>query len=223
MKKIIIAIASSFVFSNVFAQSFMTNTIDRSELKIRSIDRINFAMQEITRAYDVRICTEAQGDYKTTKWPRDEFVFTDTTFEHVFGTIIQATTNLTWRYENTSNTIYIHPTTNALTMMRCGPISVTNTPAYTVIYEDDMLGLRTNGVVAIEYLSNLGYMNEEVSFEFENAYVWEILDAMDSQMSEGKSWDIFESPRDGYRYAFTFYTEYQHYLKTNNFDIGVSE
>ena len=219
MKNIlIIAITSSFVLSNVFTQSFMTNSLDRAELKIRSTGRINFAMQEVSRAYDVRICTEAQGNYKTTKWPRDEFVFTNTTFEHVFRTIMQATTNLTWRYENTSDTIYIHPTTNALMMMRCGPISVTNTPAYNVIFEDDMLGLRTNGVIAIEYLSDLGYMNEEVSFEFEDAYVWEILDVIDSQMSDGKSWDIFESHRDGYRYAFTFYTEFQHYLKTNIFD-----
>ena len=211
---LIIAIASSFVLSNAFAQSFMTNSLDRAELKIRSIDWLKFTMQEVSRAYDVRICTEAWGNYKTPKWPRDEFVFTNTTFEHVFGTIMQATTNLTWRYENTSNTIYIHPTTNAIMMMRCGPISATNTPAYAVILDNEMLGFSIKGVVASETKMDFGYLSEEVSLEFEDAYIWEILDAMDSQMSEGKSWDIWED----FQYAFGFYTEIQHFFKTNSFD-----
>ena len=212
MKNIlIIAIASSFVLSNVFAQSFMSNTVSECKMEAFEIDRIWFAMNRISDAYNVRICSEFPYAYKTPKWPKTNMTFTNETFGNVFGTLMQATTNLVWRYENNTDSIYVYPSTNSITQMRIGPIPLTNEPVWKIFFDDEMETMKIDGL-------DLGGRESDswnmlITLDMGESYLWEVIDAAMMQIPDMISWDIREIlPQEGSRYILRYFTKQHAYL-----------
>ena len=120
MKKTIILIISLIFTINSDAQSFMTNTVEVCEIREFRFDDIRRLLNYISCMYDVRICTEVSVKYKGEFWPDSNFyqykgapnstmTFTNATFGYVFGTIMEKTTNLMWRYESSTNDLRASP------------------------------------------------------------------------------------------------------------------
>jgi len=213
MKNTIITITLTMACAvNAFPQSFMTNTVAECSVEGSLFNNIRMTMNFISRVYDVRICTEAPRNYTTPTWPQSSVVFTNATFGQVFETIMENTTNLTWRYENSTDSIYVYPLTNAITLMRVGPIALTNEPVWKVFYEDDMVTRKIEGLVLSGREGD--YWNDNVSLEIEEAYLWEVLDEIVAQISEGISWDLqVTPPRNGIRYWLRYFTTHHDRFK----------
>ena len=210
MKNIITTFTLALLFANnLIAQNFMTNAIETCKLDDYDLYDIRFVMNNISNSYGIRICTERPIDYKQPNWPKNEQAYTNSTFQSVFATIMGYTTNITWRYENSTDSIYVYPATNAITMLRVGPISLTNEPAWKIFYEYD-------GEVEIRKIEgfDLGGRERddwrfEISLEIEEAYLWEVLDAILVQFPGCKSWDIREIPlKNGQRYELRYFCEW---------------
>ena len=191
------------------AQDFMTNTLSECTVSYREIDSIRRIMNAISCDYEVRICTETALDsylllpIKSGK----EVSFTNETFGNVFNFFMQDATNLTWRYESVTDTIYVYPTTNAVSMKRVGPISITNAPVMEHFFQNDVFGFGADKMVAAGIReSGEEWMSTEITINIEEAYVWEILDAIDEQLPERKSWNMWENkPAYEYRHEVYFY------------------
>ena len=209
MKKTTSIIALAFISSaGVFAQTIMTNAIQR-ELTTGSPSRdLTSTMQDISDAFNVRICSESHMSryilpnpeiFHLSRGREFPITFKNATLDEVFGTIMRNdTTNHTWRYESKTDTIFVYPETNAISMMRCGPIYVTNMLARAFFDEHDILGfnglsvrLLVNRFDEVYWSEQIGISN--ISLEFENAYVWQVLDAIEKQLPFAKSWHIYEN------------------------------
>jgi len=218
MKNIIILNVVTLIFTiNVSAQSLMTNTINN--INFKQSDIFNNAIVKISRAYNVRICVENKMYSERQKLTRNEMdnlslyyhtmpmAFTNATLETVFDAILHTTTNHVWRYDNNTGTIYIYPETNTVSMIKIGPVCITNAPAKHFHNRNDMLGLKQ-----YNFKHNYGRSNEilddvKINLEFEEAYVWEVFDMVCEQMPNKTGWIINESfdPEIGKIYWFEFY------------------
>ena len=191
------------------AQSFMTNTVSECTVSSSEIESVRRIMNAISCDYGVRICTETASDsyYISPIRPREAVSFTNETFGNVFDYFMRNTTNLTWRYESATDTIYVYPTTNAVSIKRAGPISITNSPVIDHFDQNDVFGLGADKMEAVGMReSEETWMTVEISIDMEEAYVWEILDAIDEQLPERKSWNIWENKSSyGCRYRVHFY------------------
>ena len=194
----------------------MTNSVAEFKVTSTEIAYIRTVMDAIACDYNVRICTEVSDNSSNTLWPRKDMAFTNATFGHVFGFFMQATTNLTWRYENSSDSIYIYPTTNSITMMRCGPVSFTNELAFRLFKNNDVFNLGTNRLVAtaIEE-SDESWMMEKISLDVNEMYLWEALDAVQAQLRYTKYWHIWDGiPDDGFHNKLYFYDKHHDSWRT---------
>ena len=52
--------------------------------------------------------------------------YTNATMAQVWEDVMNANPTYAWRYEEQTDSYYVHPKTNAVSMMHCDPISVTN-------------------------------------------------------------------------------------------------
>jgi len=209
MKKIIIIITISFCI-NASAQSFMTNVIPLCKLENISNTSIGSTLNIVASIYDVRICSEITSSYGFSTWPNKNIIFTNETFGNVFGTIMEQTTNLIWRYENDTDTIYVYPTTNAITTRRCGPISISNIAVRDIFNETNILGLDTNALLKVAGHKEWGWMDTKISLDFDEMYVWEIFDAINKQLPIGISWHVNRiKPQNGYLYQLYFMSEFR--------------
>ena len=209
MKKTLIILIIVVNATYASAQDFMTNIVSECTVSYREIDSIRRIMNAISCDYEVRICTETALDsylILPTK-PGNAVSFTNETFGNVLNFFMQNANNFTWRYESVTDTIYVYPTTNSVSMKRVGPISITNAPVMDHFSQNDVFGFGINKMVASGIReSDEEWMAVEISIDMEEAYVWEILDAIDEQLPERKSWDMWESnPASGYRYKVYFY------------------
>ena len=210
---IVTALACTII---VNAQSFMTNTVAVCKVDDISLDFIVNTMTAISRAYNVRICTESQHGNKSLKLPNKDMVFTNATFENVFGTFMQATTGMTWRYENETDSIYVYPITNAISMKHYENISWQKTTASDLFDVYDIFGLGTNGIYAMEFDSANGATYQKVSLDFENAYMWQILDALETQLMFASPWSIWENePNNEHRYYVVYFPRFHENWWTN--------
>jgi len=190
MKTTIIMLVFGCLIHNISAQSFITNSVVACKIYNNAMDRLRFTMDAISFAYDVRICTDDSIDYRTSKWPLESIVLTDETFATTLENYMQNTTNLTWKYEENTKTIYIYPVTNAFIMKRYGPVSVTNVYVHDLFDETNILGLETNSLLRVGGHKDWGWPTEKVSFYFQEAYLWEIFDAIEAQVDGSKSWSV---------------------------------
>ena len=208
MKKVIILTMALIFTINADAQNFMTNTVSKCILLNSEIGTIENVMRAISFYYDVKIFTDTtDGNYKTSQWPKNkEMIFTNETFKLVFESFMQATTNLTWRYDNITKNVYIFPLTNSFTMMRCGSISITNETIGKLFWEDKIFGVNSNKVTLVGGTWFEDWFYEKVSLEYQNAFVWEVLDAINSQIPGGKTWNIWDSDFDDkHNFSLRFY------------------
>ena len=151
----------------------------------------------ISHYFKVRICTEINTPSE------DDFtVLTNATMGQVFNTIMDANTNYVWRYNEQTDAIYVHPKTNAISMMPCDKISVTNMSVKTLFAETDIWGVEGVKInLKGERKKNPGiepwyWSDETVTLDFEEgAYVWQILDEIDSQLTNGWFWSIASDPQ----------------------------
>ena len=192
MKKTIIILSTAFACSTgVYAQLSATNVVP-GQIRMRLSEPFSMDVNEISSYFNIRICSEYDGTKKSYLYKFPTFLnFTDATFAEVFGTYMNLITNHVWRYESRSDTIYIHPETNAISMMRVGPISVSNMTARAFFNENDVLGLKKNNLKLLEKKIWFGYWEtEKISLEIQNAFLWEVLDEIASQLPEIYSWHI---------------------------------
>ena len=176
------------LFYNAIPQSFTSNTVETCELNAYFHGEIGDAMRGISHDYNIRICSEDSTLRKS-----KSMTFTNSTLEHVFGTVMNNATNHIWRYETETETIYVQPETNAVSMIRCGPIAVTNVALQTLVNEIDVLGFKNNHgkkALLIEYRGFNSWMNELITLESEEVYVWEMLDLICSKLSQKRYWQI---------------------------------
>ena len=190
---------------NASAQNSMTNVYN-GEFIMDSTknESVGSAMLDIASAYNTRICIEIVSDNDN-----DETVsFTNPTMEQVFNTAMEANPDYTWRYENHNDTIYVYPKTNALSMMPVGPISVTNMLVKTIFEQPEIIGLGNVGIKLFgksQGMRRWDWTDETVSLEFENAFVWQVFDAIDEQLPKGRLWVIFKRPPDtDFHIGFTY-------------------
>ena len=117
---------------------------------------------------------------------------TNATFGHVLGVLMECMNNHVWRHENDSDSIYIYPATNAFSFTYIGSVSITNESPRSIFETKDLLGLGTNKVKLASSKIIWGWPAEEISIELEDAYLWQVLDAITSQITNGRSWDLSE-------------------------------
>ena len=214
-KRKIKLILLSLIFSiDASAQSFMTNTVTGT-LKIRRPNDFSSVINDISRAYNVRICSEdnmyhyissmTAADKHLFRY-KEPITFTDMAFSNAFEFVMIGATNHVWIYENSTDTIYIHPTTNSFSMMRCAPIAITNAPILSLFLENDIMGLKQNGVVLNNTRRDYSIMAQTtISLELTNAFVWQVLEAICEKLPDKKSWHIQEvHTRSEIRYLIYF-------------------
>jgi len=174
-----------FLTININAQNSLTNTLNG----VYSLfpDYISQSIADINVFHKIRICSESINPYDG-----DQMLFTNVVFSQVLEKIIGIYTNHVWKYENETNSFYIYPKTNSFMMTRVGPISITNELVKNLFYEDNFLGF---GKIGLELYPELkwSWTDEVVSLEFEEAYVWEVLDAIDSQLPYKGFWMITDN------------------------------
>ena len=127
-----------------------------------------------------------------------ELTFTNATLEHVLDTVVKTMPEHTWRYEAITDTVYIHPMTNSVLTARCDPIFVTNAPSNSIIGADKTLKPYVF-VMPVIWRGRLdvSWMDEKVTLECEDAFVWEVLDAIETQLSDKWYWRIHKrNPAD---------------------------
>ena len=205
--KIIIKLFLVFAFANnIYTQDILTNKVILCELNTRWYGEIEGAMHDISRAYKVRICTEdATLRYEM------PMAFTNMTLAQTIDGFIGSKPDYIWRYERATDSVYVHPKTNALSMIRVGPISVTNAVLKTLFDADDILGFQRLGIKLTSHWGINSWMDETVSLEFDDAFVWEILDSISMQLP-GKSWRLkTRDPRRVGGYGLYFYTPYENH------------
>ena len=187
---LVLTIAGSF---GIFAQFSTTNALP-GEIEFGGLFRFEYAMDELSKLFNVRICSENNAPLSPLPFlVFESMTFTDATFEEVIGTYFDKVTNHVWRYEGQTDTIYVHPATNAISMVRVGPISVTNLSLRAFFNSDDVLGLKEHGVDFVEYRvdwTSEFWTSPKISLEMDESYLWEVLDAITEQESFFKSWQI---------------------------------
>ena len=100
-------------------------------------------------------------------------------------------TNHVWRYESRSDTVYIRPENDAISMMRVGPISVTNMTTRAFFDENDVLELKKHNVKLSNRKMWFGFWETmKISLEIQDAYLWEVLDEITAQIPGMYSWHI---------------------------------
>ena len=120
-----------------------------------------------------------------------ELTFANATLEHVLDTVVKTMPEHTWRYEAITDTVYIHPITNSLLIARCDPIFATNAPLRSIMDADKTLKPYLFDTSLIWHgRLNLSWMDEKVTLEYEDAFVWEVLDAIETQLSDKWYWRI---------------------------------
>ena len=213
---------STTFISSVFSQSFMTNTISEFTSPSYRYGKMLTAMHSLSRTYNVRINMEditghdwrrilnvyMESNYKTNALPEKEVIMiyehtgldytlsathTNATFGHVFDILMESMNNHAWRYENSTDSIYIYPATNAFSMAHIGSVSITNESPRSIFVTKDLLGLGTNKVELASSKLIWGWPEKEISLELEDAYLWQVLDAITSQIPEGRSWNFREA------------------------------
>ena len=182
------------------AQQSLTNTY-AGTLKIPSNGGISTAMDDITRVFNVRTCTETVRSSS----PVTYYTITNTTLSNVLENIINSNTNYIWRYEQQTETFYIQPKTNAVSMYYFGSISSTNMLFKEFLDSSNISQLKKNGVDFIFARPEIRLKNEHINLEFENAYLWQILDAISIQLPHVIGWKIQEvDPKRGCKYGINF-------------------
>ena len=218
MRKSIITALPLLIAVNLFAQNSLTNTI--SEFSINSRSWVNLQkISEISEIFKARISTEINTDLLTAgiieissptaiklreqgntnftgnlriSTVSKEISFTNTTLEEVIGTFVGNIPNHAWRYDCDKDNIYIHPLTNLVSMTRIGSVSLTNEMVFEfgkTLYKYDLkLWTRFN---PNKISSNERDISQDIiSLEFEDAYLYEILDAVVAQIPDARGWTI---------------------------------
>ena len=246
MKKTItiLMLATTFI-SSVFSQSFITNTITEFTIPSYRYGNMSKAMHDLSRAYNVCINMEdltehdwrrilnvyIESNYKTNALSEKEVIMiykhtgldytlsathTNATFGHVLGVLMECMNNHAWRYESRTDSIYIYPATNALSLTYIGSVSITNESPRSIFETKDLLGLGTNKIELASSKLIWGWPAEKISVELEDAYLWQVLDAITSQITNGRSWNLSEVIPYGrpdnaseYRYVLDIFGPYQ--------------
>ena len=165
----------------------MTNTVDTLELTAYPDIYFSSMMTEISRAYNIRACTEEIIPLRH----GPSFYFENAVLSNVLENVVTGHTNHVWRYENASDSIYIYPETKSISMIRCASVSVTNAPLKALFDENDLLGLKKSGFNCMKIMSDENsLLNETVSLELEEPYVWQVLDAICERLSGFSSWQM---------------------------------
>ena len=246
MKQTMIIFTLSIVFlDSVFAQSFMTNTIAECAIPEYKYGKMANAINALSRAYNVRICMEdstandwirilnayEESNYKTNALSEKEVImiyenfgvdftlsatYTNATFGYVLGIIMESMNNHVWRYESSTDSIYIYPATNAFSLTYIGSVSITNKPIKSICETENLLNLATNTIGCVGDKLIWSWPTENISLELENAYLWQVLDAITSKIRDGRSWEIREinpsyyfNNAPNYRYGLHVFGPYQ--------------
>ena len=203
-QSILIIIIAFGLLSNAASQSFMTNTVERCELKPSIRGKLGSVAEIFSHAFNVRICAE-----DATFQEELSMTFTKSTLEHALGVVMENTTNHMWRYDDNTGSIYIHPVTNAVSTMKIGPVAVTNAPLISLFQINDIgfgnLKMNLRGADVKERIGNFSWLYTKISLEFEEAYVREVLDMICMQLPY-KLWCILANEHEGQmRYTVFFF------------------
>ena len=172
---------------NSFAQHSLTNTYTG---ELGDPNYIEMALLFIPNAYNVRICFEVEPhDLETIP----TITVTNATLAQTFDSIFNLHTNYMWRYENQTESYYVYPKTNAVTMMRFDPISVTNVQFHSFFYDKDYLGFKNLNLKFAFHHSTFYFWDKPVSLDFQNAFVWQIFDALCKQLPYVNFWILRSS------------------------------
>ena len=199
MKKTIISI--TLIFSiNVFAQTSLTNLVPIFVIKQ---EPLYASMGNNIQWFKQKINSE-----DATLQKRTPTNLIDINLQDLTETITSNMTNHVWRYESTTDTVYIHPETNAISMTFFNSIAVTNTAVDMLFSMDGELGINKLGIrfeTGI-FIGDYKWSEKEISFELENVFLWEILDEICAQLDDRKRWHLVKSePGKIFKYAIFFY------------------
>ena len=204
MKNALTTFAIILAFSsNALTHNSVTNIFSKVELRTGHPGEIERAMLDISDAFNVRICSEG---------PRLGFnqaiTYTNATLEQVFENVLAGNTNCVLKYENHNGSFYAHPSTNSISMMFYGAISITNIPLKT-LFHDDVLGLKETGLrLSMTKTYQPLWADREISLEMKDAYVWQVLDAICRQLPNAKFWHIHENTIGSQKHnLLRFYTD----------------
>ena len=158
-------------------------------------------MHQISSAFNIKICTEMNTPFQDAP-----MVFTNATLAQILGALSNENPVYEWRFVKQTQTMYAHPKTNALSLMRCNPIFVTNALVRTFFSENDILGFGNDGITLSNGIKSFkSWTDETISLELENAYLWQVLDAINAQHPDKTYWAIFDEPEKPNRYSIYFY------------------
>ena len=218
MKKTIVTTLAMLIAVNLFAQNSLTNKVAEFLMYSRSWDSRHL-MSEIADTF--KACINLETNYesvlagineiyssdgiKTKEQQKHdipgmmkfvvtpEMAFTNATLEEVIGTFIDNMPNHIWRYDCEKDVIYVQPATNAFSMTRIGPVSINNDTIFEFEktlskYDLDLwprlVSYKING-------NKRNILRDLFTLEFENAYLYEILDAVIEQIPDARGWTIF--------------------------------
>ena len=190
-KTIVILLTVLACTSGVYAQLSATNVVS-GQIELGPLSFLGRDVNQISRDFNIRICSDSDRRDKSYLYKVPSFLnFNDATFAEVFGTYMTGITNHVWRYESKSDTVYIRPANDAISMMRVGPISVTNMTTRAFFSENDVLGLKKHNVKLSNRKMWFGFWETmKISLGIQDAYLWEVLDEIASQVPGMYSWHI---------------------------------
>ena len=183
---------------NLFAQNALTN-IYTGNLESNGAIDFKEALHEISAVYNVSMSAEFTAPVNETI-----MAFTNETLLGVMDAIIGSNTNYLWRYENQTDRIYIHPKTNSVLMMRCDSISITNTPLMSLYEKNGIPKFNEIGLGVFNHSTSYHLMTTEVSLELENPFVWQVLDAILTQLPDVTNLYIQKPGLRDYDYTLFF-------------------
>ena len=206
MKKALTSLAlTSALNLSVFAQNSLTNTFN-GKLEIRGPECIGCATYDIAAAYKVRINVEILPIFNHYE---ADMTVTNATLAQMLEAVMNINTNYVLRYETQTDSYYINPKTNAVSLMKCDQVSITNKPLFELFGEDGVPAFNEIGLGCSVHRANFYVFEVDVSLDVEDMFVWQILDALEAQIPNLKGWGIQEIrpeevSKEGYRYMVEF-------------------
>ena len=206
MKKTIGTTLAMLIAANLFAQNSLTNTISEFAYHRDAWFNSPIYISRMTEVFNTHIGAEIdtlpfavlskRSDVSSSFIYRfldvPDMALTNTTLEEVISNLINGSTNHVWRYDCEKDMVYIHPVTNAISMTRIGAVSLKN----EIVFELEKILGKYDLKFRPKYKSHKNNGNErditqdKISLEFEDAYLYEILDAVVAQIPDAMGWTI---------------------------------
>ena len=206
-----------FLAVNLSAQNSLTNTIPEFLINARAWENRSL-LSHMSETFKARINAEVDivsllsginevysSDGIKTKEQQEhdlhgrlkfigaqEMAFTNATLEEIFCAFFENMPSHIWRYDCVKDIIYVQPATNAISMTRIASVSINNDTIFEFQKTLSQLGFDIlPKFISHKINGNMRRFDEDkLSLEFEDAYLYEILDAVVAQIPDARGWII---------------------------------